>query len=262
MDELFTATFVPCPACRRPTRLGVNFCTSCGHAVGEVVPPSPPPQAEETDRYLLQWTQIKRVCLLFLLLLANSLVAGILSRQFKSAWLHVTVDGLSAIIVAVFAVINYRDLLPLLRFPKIDRHAVLQMAAVAIGAFALISVYFRLFEWAGGPMIKATDSFIASGWPLWSMFLVISIAPAIVEEITFRGLIQSSLERVFNVRDAWLIQAALFGILHLLPVMFPSHFLMGLCFGFLRNRSKSLYPGMLLHAGWNAWVISSELHRW
>jgi membrane protease YdiL (CAAX protease family) len=94
------------------------------------------------------------------------------------------------------------------------------------------------------------------------VFLTISIAPAIVEELTFRGLIQSSLERVFSVRDALLIQAALFGILHLLPFMFPSHFLMGLCFGFLRNRSRSLYPGMLMHAAWNAWVISSELHRW
>jgi len=78
-------------------------------------------------------------------------------------------------------------------------------------------------------------------------------APAIVEEVAFRGSVQGSLEQVFSRRDA------LFGLLHLLPLVFPSHVLMGLCFGFLRNRSKSLYPGMLVHGGWNAWVIYSEI---
>jgi uncharacterized protein len=263
MDELFTTTYVPCPSCRRPTRQGVNFCAGCGQSFSNAVSPSPPNlEVDSTSRYSLQWAQIKRICLLFMLLLANSLLVGILSRQIISSWLDVAGDGLSAIIVAIFAVINYRDLLPLLKLPRIDRMAALQMIAVAIAAFTLISLYFQVFHWAGVPTIQATDSFMASGWPLWSVFLIISITPAIVEEITFRGLIQSSLERVFGVRDALLIQAALFGILHLLPVMFPSHFLMGLCFGFLRNRSRSLYPGMLMHAGWNAWVISSELHRW
>ena len=36
--------------------------------------------------------------------------------------------------------------------------------------------------------------------------------------------------------------------------MFPSHFLMGLCFGYMRRRSRSIYPGMALHAMWNALV--------
>jgi len=33
---------------------------------------------------------------------------------------------------------------------------------------------------------------------------------------------------------------------------------MGLCFGYLRTRSRSLYPGMLLHAAWNAFVLMAE----
>ena len=79
------------------------------------------------------------------------------------------------------------------------------------------------------------------------------------EELAFRGVIQSSLERVLNARDAWLIQAALFSVLHLYPLIFPSHFLMGLCFGYMRRRSRSIYPGMLLHACWNALVVLKEL---
>src|ERR1700678_1459671 len=71
----------------------------------------------------------------------------------------------------------------------------------------------------------------------------LTVRQSIVEEVAFRGV----------------IQGPLFGLLHLSPLVFPSHMLMGLCFGFLRNRSNSLYPGMLVHGGWNARVIYSEI---
>lgn len=58
--------------------------------------------------------------------------------------------------------------------------------------------------------------------------------PAVIEEIAFRGFIQSALERFVGAREAPFIQAALFSVLHLLPLMFIRHFLMGLCFGLMR----------------------------
>jgi membrane protease YdiL (CAAX protease family) len=44
-------------------------------------------------------------------------------------------------------------------------------------------------------------------------------------------------------------------------VIFPTHFAMGLIFGWLRMRTGSLLPGMLLHAAWNAANIVLELYR-
>jgi len=87
---------------------------------------------------------------------------------------------------------------------------------------------------------------------------LVSAMPAVFEELAFRGVIQTALESVLDRREAWLIQGALFSVLHLTPLSFPSHFLMGLCFGYLRTRSRSLYPGMLLHATWNALVLMAE----
>ena len=112
----------------------------------------------------------------------------------------------------------------------------------------------------GVPVASMTTTFTRAGWPLWAMFLLLSVMPAVFEELAFRGVIQSALERILNARDAWLIQAALFSVLHLSPLMFPSHFLMGLCFGYMRRRSRSIYPGMLLHACWNALVVLKELY--
>ncbi|HEY6620606.1 MAG TPA: CPBP family intramembrane glutamic endopeptidase [Steroidobacteraceae bacterium] len=206
-----------------------------------------------------QWGQLKRVGGLFLWLLFSLFILGMIDRGLRTPWPEVIVAAINAAVVAAFAIAGYRDLLPLLKLPRVDIRGALQMSGAVIAFIVLVSAYFNLLMSSGSPVSHYTGLFLTAGWPIWSVYVVVSIAPAIVEEVAFRGIIQGSLEHVFSRRDAWLIQGALFGLLHLSPLVFPSHVLMGLCFGFLRNRSNSLYPGMLVHGGWNAWVIYSEL---
>ena len=139
-------------------------------------------------------------------------------------------------------------------------HGALELVGIALSFIAVMGAYFVLIQRAGAPILHITTTYKQFGWPVWSMFLLVSAMPAIFEELAFRGVIQSALERVLGEREAWLIQAALFSVLHLLPMMFLSHFVMGLCFGYMRRRSKSLYPGMILHGGWNALVLYQELY--
>jgi uncharacterized protein len=258
MDE-FTATAAGgyCPSCRRQLRPASRFCTYCGYSQSNVTPAAARPPDEE--RLRVQRGRLKRVGNLFLWLLASFLILGMIDRGLRSPRTEVIVAAIDALVVAAFAVAGYRDLLPLLKFPRFNTRSALQMLGTVIAFVVLISVYFNILVAAGSPVARCTDRFLAAGWPIWSIYFVISVAPAIVEEVTFRGIIQGSLEQVFSRRDAWLIQGALFGLLHLSPLVFPSHVLMGLCFGFLRERSNSLYPGMLVHGGWNAWVIYSEI---
>jgi membrane protease YdiL (CAAX protease family) len=184
---------------------------------------------------------------------------GIAWRSSRTPWLLVSESIVDAVIVLVAVGLGYRKL----RFLLELRPRELRDAAVLVGiAFLFVVVasgYFWFIERLGVPLVPVSAMFLEAGWPLWTAFLVISVMPAVFEELAFRGVIQSSLERVFNARDAWLIQAALFSVLHLAPMMFPSHFLMGLCFGYMRRRSRSIYPGMLLHACWNALVVVGEL---
>lgn len=55
--------------------------------------------------------------------------------------------------------------------------------------------------------------------------------------------------------EALIVQAVLFSAAHLSPVILATHFAMGLAFGWLRRRTGSLLPSILLHGAWNAWVI-------
>jgi uncharacterized protein len=245
-----------CPSCRRVWRPAARFCTHCGYSSGGV---SGAATASAAGTFQAHWARLQRIGTLFMLLLACSFLLGLITRGDHSPRPVLIMSVIDALVVAAFALMEFKELKPWLRAPHLDGSIALQVL-LAIGVFVVtISAYFKVFDWAGGTTLKFTDRFLDAHWPMWSVYLVISVAPAIVEEITFRGIIQGSLERMFSVRDAWLIQGALFGLLHLSPFMFPSHFLMGLCFGFIRNRTKSLYPSMLVHGSWNAWIIFSEI---
>lgn len=252
---------MPCAACGKDGRPGSRFCPNCGYSTEahrrSRAASEPNDRAMRFDEH---WREIKRVGLLFSLLLFISFLSVIFSRSFAGPRREVLATGLMAVLTVPFATPHAREIRNLLKLHFVDRRIALDMLGVALGTMILLSAYFGLFHWLGITSITVTAPFVKATWPVWSMYLAVSVMPAVIEELTFRGVIQTSLEHVFSRRDAWLIQAALFSILHLLPAIFLSHFAMGLCFGFLRNRSRSLYPGMLLHAAWNAMVVFHELN--
>ena len=248
-----------CPACQRGVRADTQFCPACGQTLAASAAPARNDAAASSARFEKQWGELKWVGWVFGLLLSTSFVFGVALRSDHSPWPLVIMSAADAVIVLVAVGLRYRKLLFLFR---LRASGLRDMAALVATAFVFIGVagaYFWALDRLGVPIVSSTATFTRAGWPPWTMFLLISVMPAVFEELAFRGVIQSSLERVLNARDAWLIQAALFSVLHLSPLMFPSHFLMGLCLGYMRRRSRSIYPGMLLHAFWNALVVLKEL---
>ncbi len=217
-----------------------------------------PTSSPSARRFAEHWQSLRQIVALYGAWLVLSLGTGIAAHFTRSPGLEVVAGALGALLVLGFA-IRCRDLLPLLR-PRIPSASLTKhLLGVAIAFVLLETGYYALLHRLGVPVISYLTEYRAAHWPLWSAFLVISVLPGIVEEIGFRGIIQSSLTRITGAREAWLIQAALFSVLHLSPLMFPDHFVMGLCLGYLRRRSQSLYPGMALHAAWNALVLAQEL---
>jgi membrane protease YdiL (CAAX protease family) len=132
-----------------------------------------------------------------------------------------------------------------------------------LGAFAAIAgfdwIYFGGLDWLGVETLSFIESFRDHGWPVWTVFVLISIAPAVLEELAFRGQIMGRLEHAIGSNDALIVQAAMFSVLHMAPSIFVSHFVFGLIVGWLRRFTGSLYPGMIVHAAINAAVLGLEL---
>jgi membrane protease YdiL (CAAX protease family) len=78
----------------------------------------------------------------------------------------------------------------------------------------------------------------------------IGVAP-FVEEFFFRGLFQHSLERRLGTRRGIVSAAALFALVHLLPWIFPLHFVLGMAFGFAVYATRSIWSGVVLHVANN-----------
>src|SRR5271168_4046051 len=114
MDDGLAAVAPCCGGCRKPLRLGAQFCPSCGctaaGSAAQTVPFSPPSEPHRpVSIFDSQWREIKQVGWLFALLLGSSLIAGIFARFKPSPWLHVCVSSVDAFIVIVFALIHHRD---------------------------------------------------------------------------------------------------------------------------------------------------------
>jgi CAAX protease family protein len=83
--------------------------------------------------------------------------------------------------------------------------------------------------------------------------LVVVVAP-IVEELQFRGVGYGLLER-FGTAAAILLVGLAFALVHGLIAGFPVIFVFGCGLAFLRSRTDSIYPCMLLHASFNAFGL-------
>jgi membrane protease YdiL (CAAX protease family) len=85
--------------------------------------------------------------------------------------------------------------------------------------------------------------------------LVVAIAPAVIEELLFRGLIQSSFERSMAPARSALITGIIFGLFHFNPFAVVPLMALGWYFGYLRMRSKSLVLAMTVHFLNNALAV-------
>jgi len=123
-------------------------------------------------------------------------------------------------------------------------------AFAALGLFVAINLALALLPEAWLIAYNADMAPIASTGLLTALSIVV-MGP-LAEELVFRGIIQTRLERAMPVWAAVVLQAVLFGVTHGTPVQMAYAFLMGLVFGLLRSRTGSILPGLAAHAAFNA----------
>ncbi|SMP66136.1 ABC transporter permease subunit/CPBP intramembrane protease [Anoxynatronum buryatiense] len=80
-----------------------------------------------------------------------------------------------------------------------------------------------------------------------AQFLFIAVTPGICEEILFRGFAFRPLEAKWGPKAAILITALLFALVHMDFIRLIPTFLLGLAFGYVTWKTRSIYPAMALH---------------
>ncbi len=101
------------------------------------------------------------------------------------------------------------------------------------------------------------------GLPLWLILLTLAVVPAVFEELCFRGFLFASLRTLLAADRSVIASAMLFGVFH--EVIFPGRLLtstfLGLVLGWVRMRTGSIIPGIVLHMVHNGLLLMLSYWR-
>jgi membrane protease YdiL (CAAX protease family) len=84
------------------------------------------------------------------------------------------------------------------------------------------------------------------------LFIVVVVGAPLMEELVYRGVLQTSIARSTNAMAAWIIVAAWFAVIHMSLVELPGLFAFALVLGHQRRRTNRLGLCMVTHAAFNA----------
>jgi sodium transport system permease protein len=202
---------------------------------------------------------------------AQSLLAEATHDSFikMMGWLTLVQFG-GLFIVLPLAITTYFKIDPVetfrLRLPPL--RAVLAAVMIGSSSWLLANVAVQLQERVLPPS-KVLEEFgrqieaQLGSVPLWQVLLLIAIVPAVCEEFLFRGFLLSGLASSTRKWSAIWAAAFIFGLYHFLIDKVPVTMLLGVVLAYTCWQSRSIFPGMLIHAMHNGiGVLLMALPRW
>ena len=130
--------------------------------------------------------------------------------------------------------------------PSLALPAIPLTLGMSVIGFLISSILLSLFMNFGlsynVPPVAAPTTTFATVLYLLSM----SVLPAIIEELAFRGILMQSLRRHGDM-FALVVSSVVFSLFHGNLLQFPNTFVLGMLIGFFVLRTDSLVTGMLMH---------------
>ena len=130
---------------------------------------------------------------------------------------------------------------------------------------ALMPLSATLAEWTAWffpelpeSIVKVLSLMSTDEVPIAVLLLAFAVAPAICEELAFRGFILSGFSRA---RHQWLaiaLSSFAFGLMHMIPQQAFNAALLGLVLGLIAIRSRSLWPCVLFHMLFNGATVLQQ----
>ena len=172
------------------------------------------------------------------------------------------------ILVATIAVPSLMMALVLTRNPR--KSLRLQSCTLPMACAAVLAAIFLnpLFTWftalvmkvypPGGELVQleqVVSRILDSAPGLWAVLLIFALAPAIVEELAFRGFILSGLQSIGNKWVAILMTSLLFGLAHGVIQQTMITFVVGMILGVIAIQTKSILPCILFHLTHNSMTV-------
>lgn len=249
-----------CGYCGAPLDPRFYFCLSCAtpytHA-DSVLPRMPPPRLTDGMRIAARAPMVAPLFWTYLSVLVGTYVLSWILFAEDRPDLHLFLaDGAILVTTCVFAVLYWPSLKPQLKRIGFDHVAAWLGLSLLVPALWINGVYH---SWLGEEMGVPVDDLVTRlhelGLGREAMIFLFCLAPAVTEEIAFRGLVQHWLERAIRPMNAIILASALFTALHFTILSFPYIFALGALLGAVKWKTQSLYPSIVMHFVHNLFVI-------
>lgn len=237
-----------CSYCGAPLSAHLHFCLVCGQRYRETVVDRPLPPVTTNDQLMrthapsfwnVYWT-------IMIGIVAVSIVDWLASDGDERGGTFIVFGAIVMSGLALVTGLMHKDLVkPLLQKTGIS-NITSWVGILLLAPLLLMNYYWHSMWEAISPDLVQSGS---DSWGLGTTGIIVffCVVPAVSEEILFRGVLQTGMTRALGFTKSLVVVSALFAAAHFSVLSFIYLFIVGAYLGWIRERTNSLYPPILLH---------------
>jgi uncharacterized protein len=196
--------------------------------------------------------------------LTNAIVLFVLNAIVQATFLIGPFYIARYVLLHLDIVPRIRTILDTLSFRSFKASTALPLVLACFIAIFSINLLYQLILNALHLKLQTNDQTIlqlgkVAPFTMYGLLLLAVFIAPICEEVLFRGFLFAGFMRAMPLPLAAILSAFIFAAAHNDLPSFPVLFCIGLLLAFLRWRTRSLWPGILLHLLNNAWSAVSIL---
>ncbi len=255
-----TALIAHCKYCQYPLNAFFYFCLGCGtpyKKIESVLPLASPRPLTEGELIELKAPGVAPLFWsYFSVVFGCGLFSWLFFRENRPDLQLFLNDTAIFVTTCVFASMYWRSLTAQFKQIGFDQPAAYVGLALLAGLLLINWSYHEIWErgW-NGTSPSLLERLRAGGTSEAVLIMSFCIFPAVTEEISFRGLLQHWLQTAIRPSHALVFSSFLFSVLHFSLISFPVLFCAGLLLGWVKWKTNSLYPSMIIHFVHNYVVI-------
>ena len=191
----------------------------------------------------------------YVLQLIICLISGI-GTYFDTYPNHTILDISFVVITLVFFGLNFKAILPLLKFKRVKLKLLLAFILIAILSSVAISYVVDLLNrFLFNQEYTYTYAFSNVDNKLFWMIISIGLMPAIAEELAFRGVFYNQLKTFLKPAQLVWVTSILFTTIHLSALSALWILPLALILAQLRRKYLTLWYGMAIHFAFNTTAV-------
>jgi membrane protease YdiL (CAAX protease family) len=240
-----------CEECQAKVTEEQRYCHNCGAYLS----------AEAVTINIFNNLALRQVFIFYFLYLFICLVVKHAS-WFKTYDELFWVEIVLAVITLRYVLLNRREMRRALRFRKFRWYRLFGVMGLAALASCLVSFSVREVNVTFfNTDISYYDAYKVYTYPVPLMLYSIALAPAIFEEMAFRGVMYNYCASFLDERLVVAVTAFLFAIMHLSLISLVWLIPFGFFIGHLRRRYRTIWYGVVFHFSFNFTACMIDLYR-